>query len=249
MIVDLPQVRYEFLLFSTDTGLIFTKPKIATTYLRSLSNSDMPMFSSTLNNIHDFKYLHKVGFHHPNQSNQRVDYSHILDTINNDVNLLVNNNLKKDVVILYRNPIKRCIAAFVQDNLHDLLDVHFHKKEISIQSDVNLLDKLITGRIKLMPRSSHNTPWLVFVNELINSSIIDKSKLKLIDIDSGDISNTVKKYFNNHEFHITKNSNKFINNRVYYILKNFEKEKYNEMYQSHFDEIAIYNKLKSLTLS
>ena len=244
MIVDLPQVRYEFLLFSTDTALIFTKPKIATTYLRSLGNSDMPMFSSTLNNILDFKYRYKVNFHNQNNTNELIDYSYILETINNDINLLVNNNLKKDIVILYRNPIKRCISAFVEDILTHPLTTHFHKKEIPIKSDINLLDKIITDNLSFMQRINHNTPWLVFVNELINSSIIDKSKLKLIDIDLDDFSNIIEKYFNNHEFNITNNSNKFISNRVYYILKNLNKDKHNEMYQSHFDEIAIYNKLK-----
>ena len=172
--------------FNTNKFLVFTRQKIASSYLTkhyqymyNLTQIDkrfkqLPWLN--LNSI-DFKTDFGTSFEYPNPTK-------VIDNVTipllNDCKVtwseFINKSSKKDLILLIRNPINRFISAFNQDCISHLL----HDKT---ETNYIILSNILIGKI-------HNSDYIKFQNTffikvsnldwLYNSSGLNKDIAKAI---------------------------------------------------------------------
>ena len=133
-------IRYSFNFSQTNKAFFINNPKVGSRYIIEATSNDTTTFEINLldKNIH-FKWTSTVDF----DSN-----SSYLNEIYQDWDNIVNNTNKKDIVILYRDPLKRLVSAIIQDSLSlietDKLSLYSKFESFGFsKNDIDLFDKWI----------------------------------------------------------------------------------------------------------
>jgi len=98
---------YKFNLSQTPKAFFINNPKVASRYLCEVVRQNTTRFSLNLPDTELHWY----------ENSDLIKDSKYVDEIRTDWDNIVNNRNKKDIVILYRDPLKRFVSAIVQDTM------------------------------------------------------------------------------------------------------------------------------------
>jgi hypothetical protein len=251
------------LIFHNENLLLFTQPKIASSWCKkhffNNSNEIHPSFIINKN----LELIDSSGeYNEKNKENQKF--------IKNIWNSLDEKN-SRDIVFLFRNPLEHFISAFVQDFLigdentnrilknlqnkdldkkNEFLDKYkinnFEFSNNIIKNYFEISKKILTDEFKNRIENysfeyGHFSLWLTLVNNLSTSNKLSKYDIQYIDIYSDDLKNKIGKYFNSID-ESPIYSYKFIFDILKEIIDKSEYKDY--IYENLKNEIFIYNKLK-----
>lgn len=218
-------------IFKNDKILLITKPKIAHSWGRDTflnqQSADFDYFDSNFSiNCVDLSLT---------KNYQAVDtklYNDYFESITEIWNSFLQKNEKRDLIILYRNPLENWLSAFVQDYIEplvpnqDINSPYFTKfiREIpkipygQLQDFIfdcehsNSYNKSFTEKYKTIMYNiykihmdvhvknreftwGHYYPWMTFVYKLVNTDLIDKSKIKIVDTYDAPLEEQLHPYF------------------------------------------------------
>ena len=247
-------IKYNFGLSQNKSAFFITNPKIGSRYITHALGKDTTQFTIKLpsgelepyvGDTSDLKYIHDIS----------TDWANIL-----------NKSIKKDIVVLYRDPLKRLVSAIIQDSLHLLetgeaiavLYDAFLEKGYS-ESDI---DNLINWKLSAHPSDSEfverydmdidmsNIPKMIYevyklyINNLFRREDIETTHAKSHNLPLVVLLNCINMDTSKIKFIDLDNTPNEFENYLTSIGMDFPKNKHSN---NIFGKDMVYNLLKTTT--
>jgi len=153
-------VRPQFHILSLDKCMIFNGPKMGSTTTQVALTTNPAVFHIDYTDIKKSKQSEdgiknlKKQLDYDKQSKFLHNDLLNIENVQKDWDDLCNNKIKKDVIILFRDPFKRYVSAFAQDFIKDFMFQPYKKEEIPWWQDPS-----VTGNNIKSNKQSH--PYLI----------------------------------------------------------------------------------------